>query len=58
MQQDADILLLQTFSTCFGRHAPIIRSINTVTAATGTGSYWLQVDHHSAILGMKLQFRP
>jgi len=21
------ILLLQTFSTCFGRHAPIIRSV-------------------------------
>ena len=34
------ILLMQNFSTCFGRHAPIIRSIkNTDTAATSTGSY-------------------
>jgi len=30
------VLFLQSYSTCFGRQAPIIRSFKTSTAATGT----------------------
>jgi len=37
MQQYADIYFLQSYSTCFGCHSSIIRSIKTVPAASVTG---------------------
>jgi hypothetical protein len=47
------ILLLQTFSTCFGRQAPIIRSIKYWHSSHRYKYLCLQVDPHSAILGME-----
>ena len=55
MQQDADILLLQTFSTCSGHHAPIIRSIKYCHGSHRYRQLWLQVDPHFSILGTKLR---